>query len=154
MIEKKNSPLFSLFLLISILYGGFAGQAQTGGVPTGTDTTCANGVSFFQKIYGGDKDDAGYALAAATDSGYVIAGQTNSFGNGGYDGLLMKVSKKGNTVWSKAIGGSGNDIFYNIKRTTDNGFIAVGQTRSYGNPAGDAWLVKLDVSGNVQWSKK
>ncbi|HEY6062130.1 MAG TPA: hypothetical protein VIV35_00895, partial [Chitinophagaceae bacterium] len=154
MSKKTHTALLrlSFFFLIS----GTTIRAQTGGggIPTGTDTTCANGISVFQRLYGGTKDDLAEWLAPAADSGYVIAGQTNSFGNGGFDGLLTKVSKKGNFVWSKAVGGSGNDVLYGIKRTSDNGFIAVGQTKSFGNPAGDAWMVKLDASGNIQWSKK
>ena len=84
----------------------------------------------------------------------MIAGKTNSFGNGGYDGLLVKVNKKGNVVWSKAFGGSGDDDLVEVKRTSDNGYIACGNTRSYGNAMGDAWLIKVDASGNVEWSKK
>jgi hypothetical protein len=118
------------------------------------DTSCLNGISLFQKLYGGSKDEGGEWLASSSDSGYVMVGQTNSFGNGAYDGLVVKVNRKGNTVWSRAVGGSGNDYLYGVKRTSDNGFIAVGQTKSYGNPAGDAWLVKLDAGGTVQWSKK
>jgi hypothetical protein len=148
---------FTLKLLLAGLTFSFFQSviySQTGGIPTGTDTACTNGISFYQRTYGGNKDDFGYHSAPTADSGYVIAGHTNSFGNGGYDGLLTKVSKKGNTVWSKAIGGSGNDLLFTVNRTSDNGFIACGQTKSYGNAAGDAWLVKTDASGNVQWSKK
>lgn len=108
----------------------------------------------FQKIYGGARNDFPHALAPAADSGYVIAGYTNSFGNGGYDWLLTKVDKKGTGVWRKALGGTGEDILYALRKTSDGGFIACGQTKSYGNPAGDAWLIKFDASGNVQWSKK
>ncbi len=153
---SKKIHIVLLQLSFFFLIPGTIINAQTGGggIPTGTDTTCTNGISVFQKLYGGSKDDLAEWLAASADSGYVIAGQTNSFGNGAFDGLLTKVSKKGNTVWSKAVGGSGNDVLYGIKRTSDNGFIAVGQTKSYGNPAGDAWLVKLDASGTIQWSKK
>ena len=118
------------------------------------NTTCSNGVSLYQKEYGGNKDDFGHGVVATADSGFVITGQTNSFGSGGVDGYVMKVNKKGSVVWSKTVGGSNYDVLYNVKRTTDNGFITVGQTKSFGNTAGDAWLVKLDASGNVQWSKK
>ena len=115
---------------------------------------CVNGVSLYQKTFGGTKDEFVNYSAPAADSGYVIAGQTNSFGNGGYDGLVIKVDKKGNVVWSKALGGSSEDKFSQIKLTSDNGFIVCGTTKSYGSSGGEAWLVKLDASGNVQWSKK
>ena len=152
---KNNTYCICFYLLCLLLIDNVNAYSQTGGgIPTGTDTTCANGISFYQKTYGGNRDDYVFNSASTADSGYVIAGQTNSFGNGGYDGLLTKVSKKGNTVWSKALGGSADDFLHTVRRTTDDGFIACGQTKSYGNIAGDAWLVKTDAAGNVQWSKK
>ena len=141
-----------IFLVVSI--STLPGIAQTGGIPTGSDTTCLNGISLYQKLYGGNKSDVGEWLSVSADSGYVLAGHTTGFGNGLSDGMFTKVSKNGTVMWSKAVGGSGNDYLYGIKRTSDNGFIAAGQTRSYGNTAGDAWLVKLDAAGIVQWSKK
>src|ERR1700752_46121 len=140
-----NLSFFVFFLLFNL-----AVYSQTGGIPTGSDTSCTNGITLYQKLYGGTKDEFGYGLVATADSGFVIAGQTNSFGSGGVDGLLMKVNKKGSVVWSKALGGNNYDVLFNVKRTTDNGFIAVGQTKSFGNTAGDAWLIKLDASGSVQ----
>ncbi|MEQ1676014.1 MAG: DUF6443 domain-containing protein, partial [Chitinophagaceae bacterium] len=118
------------------------------------DSVCTTGTAFYLKKYGGNKDDFSYHSVSSHDNGTVIAGQTNSFGNGGYDGLLTKVDSEGNVVWSKAVGGTGNDFFDRIIRTTDNGFMVCGQTKSYGNTAGDVWLVKFDASGTVQWSKK
>src|SRR6266487_3139350 len=149
---KKIKPI--LLLCFVGLISTTAIFSQTGTIPTGSDTSCRNGISLFQKIYGGTKEDFGLDIAAAADSGYVIAGYTNSFGNGGSDGLITKVNKNGNVLWSKAVGGSGDDLLYRIEKTSDGGFIASGQTKSYGNAAGDAWLVKLDASGNIQWSKK
>src|SRR5436190_4026912 len=120
-----------------------------------SDQLCLIGTpTLYQKFYGGTKDEFGSYSAPTIDSGYIVAGRTNQFGNGGFDGLLMKIDKRGNLVWSRALGGVNNDEFSQIKRTSDNGFIICGATRSYGNAVGDAWLIKLDASGNVQWSKK
>ncbi len=152
MQRKLSKPVvYCIFCLLLIQLQVFA---QTGGIPTGTDTSCSNGISFYQKVFGGNKDDYGFYLAPTLDSGYVVGGRTLSYGNGGYDGLLMKVNKKGTVSWSKAFGGSGFDYFQAVIRTSDNGFLGIGQTKSYGNTAGDAWLVKTDASGNLQWSKK
>lgn len=142
----------SLFIFLLFL-NNLVSFAQTG-TPTGSDPNCLNGVSFYQKLYGGNRDDLAEWLAPAPDSGYVIAGHTRSFGNGNTDGLIMKVNKAGNIVWSKTVGGANADVFYGITRTADNGFIVVGQTKSYGNAAGDAWLVKIDAAGAIQWTRK
>ncbi|MBP8244075.1 MAG: hypothetical protein KAX45_06030, partial [Chitinophagaceae bacterium] len=152
MQRKLSKPVVCcIFCLLLIQLQVFA---QTGGIPTGTDTSCINGISLYQKVYGGGKDETGEWLVPTSDSGYVIVGHTNSFGSGGFDGLLMRVNKKGSVVWSRTVGGSGNDLLYGVKATSDNGFIAVGQTKSFGNSAGDGWLVKVDAAGVIQWSKK
>lgn len=129
-------------------------RLEYNGYPTGSDTTCANGIPYFQKLYGTNKGDIINSLAAAVDSGYVLVGQTNANGFGGIDGLIVKVNSRGQATWSKNLGGSQDDIFYKVRRTADNGYILCGQTKSYGNSAGEAWLVRLDASGNVSWSKK
>ena len=143
-----------LFFIFSFCFSVLTLHSQIVSTPTGSDSTCVAGVSFYQRVYGGNKDELGYYSAPSSDSGYVIAGKTKSFGNGGYDGLLMKVNKRGNVVWSKAFGGSGDDDLVEVKRTSDNGYIACGNTRSYGSIQGDAWLIKVDASGNLEWSKK
>src|SRR5690606_23353022 len=62
--------------------------------------------------------------------------------------------------WSKNYGGSDIDYPEQIKRTNDGGYIIVGTTRSNDgdltfNPysTSSTWLLKLDVNGNMEWSK-
>ena len=52
-----------------------------------------------------------------------------------------------------AIGGTGNEYAYSIKRTTDDGYVAAGGTTSFGAGSGDFYIVKLDVNGNLQWTR-
>jgi len=40
-----------------------------------------------------------------------------------------------------------------IRVTSDGGLISVGSTDSFADPAGDAWVVKLDAYGDPQWQK-
>lgn len=150
----RKSLILNLFLFILFISLCLQGYSQTGGIPTGSDTSCNAGNSLYQKILSGSKDDYGYAMVVTSDSGQVIVGTTNSIGGGGYDGLVMKMNKRGAVVWSKVLGGVNDEDFTDVRMTSDGGYIVCGTTRSYGNAAGEAWLVKLDGSGNVQWSKK
>lgn len=114
------------------------------------DTT---GAKLWSTTLGGVGVEQGRKALQTADGGYVIAGITNSFGNGGYDGYVAKINDLGELVWEHSYGGSGWDFFYSISSSPDGGFIAAGQTFSSGNGGGDAWVVKLDASGNSQWER-
>ena len=61
--------------------------------------------------------------------------------------------------WQRCLGGSGEDTAYSIQQTSDGGYIVAGLTKSNdgdvsGNHGmGDAWVVKLDASGGIEWQK-
>ncbi len=51
--------------------------------------------------------------------------------------------------WAKTYGGFSLDIFYSVQQTSDGGFIAAGESGSFGG--GDTWVVRMDSLGNVIW---
>jgi hypothetical protein len=57
------------------------------------------------------------------------------------------------TGWSKTYGGTGNDASEDVILTADGGYAMAGWTSSSGAGGNDAWLVKTDSFGNVQWNK-
>ncbi|MGB8192350.1 MAG: M43 family zinc metalloprotease, partial [Chitinophagaceae bacterium] len=122
-----------------------------GGTVVITDT-CVR--QTFQKTYGGAGDDVAYDVRSTTDGGYIMAGKTTSFGSGNYDGYVVKMDNSGNVQWSRTYGGTAEDVFNKIMQTSDGGYIIVGMSKSYGNPAGDAWVVKTDGNGIIQWARK
>ena len=102
---------------------------------------------------GGTKDDEAFAIAKTTDSGYIVAAETTSFGAGGWDIMLLKLDANGNLLWNKTYGGPGTDYVNCIIQTYDGGYLTCGPTNSYGNGGFDIMLLKTDASGNMQWNK-
>jgi predicted secreted protein len=49
-------------------------------------------------------------------------------------------------------GGTGEDYARSVIQTSDNGYLLVGITNSFG-VNGDAWMVKVNSSGIMQWDK-
>ncbi|MGX5816614.1 RHS repeat domain-containing protein [Chitinophaga lutea] len=47
----------------------------------------------------------------------------------------------------------GTDMFYDIRRTNDSGYIMAGKTTGCSNGGDDAYLVKTDKTGNLVWAK-
>lgn len=55
--------------------------------------------------------------------------------------------------WAKSYGGYNSDHAYSIQQTTDEGYIVVGHTGSFGSGALDIWILKLNTYGNIIWEK-
>jgi gliding motility-associated-like protein len=58
---------------------------------------------------------------------------------------LFKMDALGNVLWAKRLEIDGSGIFYNLKTTTDGGYIAVGEINSA--PA----IAKFNATGNLEW---
>jgi hypothetical protein len=107
----------------------------------------------WMKIFGGYGYEYGNAVQQTTDGGYIVIGTTPSYGPGTRAGWLIKIDEYGNEEWNKTYGGPGAETGYDGQQTSDNGYIIVGFTDSY-IENGDAWLVKTDELGNLEWSKR
>ena len=111
----------------------------------------------FQKTFGNpNTDEFPIDLTKTPDGGYAAAGLASATGNTNHDALLMKFDSRGNLLWTKTYGGGQVDYFFTLTATSDGGFLAGGSFNStgYGSYAGEAWLVKTDANGNIQWQRK
>ncbi len=119
------------------------------------------GDTLWVKTYGGPDRDEPSSVQQTSDGGYIIAGWTRSFGNGGTCGsltcpdiYLIKTDSLGDTLWTKVYGGlSVDDLWgHSIKQTADGGYIIVGTTRSFGPGTSNIYLIKTDASGDTLWT--
>jgi len=119
------------------------------------DTIPATSLSrHFCKAIGGGELDEGRSLIQTSDSGYAIAGATQSFGAGEWDIYVVKLDAKGkNLQWTKTIGGPERDGGFSLIQTSDGGYAITGYTKSFGAGDYDVYVVKLDANGNLQWTK-
>ena len=113
----------------------------------------AQGEIQWQKAYGGEHGETAYSIQQTMDGGYIIAGVTNSSEKGDQDAWIWKVDAQGEIQWQKGYGGQHGEGAYSIHQAADDGYILAGVTNSFGNGDYDAWVLKLDASGEVQWQK-
>jgi hypothetical protein len=111
--------------------------------------TDSYGDTIWTKIFGGTDDDYSNSVKQTNDGGYIIVGTTYSFG-GNSDAYLIKTDSFGNLEWSKTYGGGDFDAGTSIEQTNDGGYILLGSTNSF---VFGAWLLKLNMSGNIVWKK-
>lgn len=114
--------------------------------------TNPKGDVIWTKTYGGDRDELGISVKQTSDNGYIIAGNTKSYGAGLTDIWLVKINSIGETLWTKTFGGERDDKVGWVEETDDGGYIVVGQTFSYGIN-GDVWLIKTNPKGDTLWTK-
>jgi len=111
--------------------------------------TNSSGDTLWTKTFGGASYDEGYSVEKTTDGGYIIAGQTQSFGAGSSDVWLLKTNASGDTVWTRTYGGAGNDLGFMTHQTSDGGYVVTGSTNSFGAGADDVYLIKTDANGSI-----
>lgn len=119
----------------------------------------------WQKSYGGSQEDAFKDVVETFDEGYLLSGYTFSndedvSGNhGNADYWVVKVDKSGAIQWQKCYGGSGEDMGFSLRSTSDKNFIVTGHTFSsdgqvfFKNGGSDVWNIQIDHKGALLWQK-
>lgn len=92
-------------------------------------------------------------------SGFILAGQTNSFGATGFDIWVLKLNEYGSIAWQNRYGGDDYYIPHSIIQTFEPGFMG-GKPTGYILAGGivsagdwDMFVLKLDEYGKITWQK-
>ncbi|UAM97849.1 hypothetical protein K8354_16410 [Polaribacter litorisediminis] len=124
----------------------------------------------WSKTFGGSDDDRGADIIATSDGGFALLGYSKSSDNdvtsnaGAQDFWLLKISENGTVLWQKTFGYAGADFGSALLQTQDNGYLITGvldvsASNGQGNSkaaqkhaGGDIWALKLNNSGDLEWS--
>jgi hypothetical protein len=102
------------------------------------------------------------SLQQTSDGGYVLAGGTIGCGSGSecpeltglQCGLIERLDSAGQIVWARVYSADADGTgFWQIKQTSDGGYVAVGNATDVNHNSG-ALILKLDSLGNVQWQRQ
>jgi hypothetical protein len=107
----------------------------------------------FERTYGGIRYDISWDVQQTSDSGYIIAGTTSSYGAGIADVYLIKTNELGDTLWTKTYGGSSYESGYPVQQTSDGGYIVAGSTSSFGAGSYDVYLIRTNDLGDTLWTR-
>jgi hypothetical protein len=125
---------------------------------------------------GTDYQDYGQAIIQTVDGGYLVGCSSEIYGggnlscetNGNADGVLVKLDSSRNIEWQQCYGGSDYDgivglleiedgyIFLAYASMNDGDLAGSGWHEGYnhlGDPTTDIWVVKVDFTGNIIWTK-
>jgi predicted secreted protein len=128
--------------------GGFIMAGYTSSFGAGGDDVWlirsdSLGRTLWARNYGGSLFDVGNSVQQTSDGGFIVVGETQSFGAGGGDVWLIRTDASGDTLWTRTYGGSDYDGGYSVQQTSDGGFIVAGVTDSFGAGSADVWLIRL-----------
>ncbi|MDD5529526.1 MAG: T9SS type A sorting domain-containing protein [bacterium] len=138
--------------------GGFIVAGATTSFGTGNDDvylikTNSSGDTIWTRTYSRGVCNYGNSVQQTCDSGFIIAGTTNSFAAGisdSCDVYLVRTNSLGDTLWTKTLGGTKYDDGCSVQQTSDGGFIVVGITTSFGAGGSDVYLIRLGKETAVE----
>lgn len=102
-----------------------------------------DGNIIWQKTYVGEKDEWANFVKQTDEGGFIVVGETYSFGAGNRDIWTLKLDGNGDIIWQKTYGNRDNDSANSIWQTDDGGYIVAGNTED------DFWVLKLDANGEI-----
>ena len=109
----------------------------------------------WEKTYGGSNYDRGVCIQQTEDGGYILLGNTNSYGSGNGDIWLLKTNSSGDLLWTQTCCSEINwEQSYGgnyVEQTSDGGFITTGFVW---NSRMDILVIKTDLNGDTEWVKE
>jgi hypothetical protein len=150
--EKKINRLFGASQAVDgfVLAGLTQSSDNDGNEDAWLTKIGTNGQVIWNKTFDWSSDDATRSVATLDGNTFFAAGYTDSFGNGNFDFLLLKIDGNGNLLANQTFGGAESDKAYTIAPDGD-GFVLAGDTRSQGEGDSDALVIKVNLECQEQW---
>ncbi len=132
--------------------GGFIVAGRTYSFGEGVGTSEPNllivrydstGNVLWARTLGSTGGEEGVSVTEASDGGFIVTGETRSYGAGARDLLLAKFDAAGSHLWTIVLGGSNDEKGLSVIEASDGELVVVGVTHSYGVGGGDLLIWKV-----------
>lgn len=116
--------------------------------------TDLQGNQLWSKTYGSGNWEQINDAVFASDSGIVMVGSTQTLLGGGSDIYIVRLNQNGDTLWTKTIGGIGQDVANTIINVEDSMFIVGGEYYNQDSSLVKGFLMKMNQNGNIVWTNQ
>lgn len=111
--------------------GGFVLTGYAYGIGAGVNDMLiakydSSGTLTWDKLWGGTGNDYGRSVYQTSDGGYVVVGDTISFGAANKNIFIAKYASDGALSWDRTWDGGGADVGYSVFQLSDGGYIVTG----------------------------
>ena len=103
--------------------------------------------------YGTDSLDQANQIIQTLDGGYFLAGYTNGMFSNYRNIYLVRTTSSGDTIWSRSIGGQGEESANGAIQLNSGEFLICGRTNYNSHGLFDFLLIKVDANGDTLWTK-
>jgi len=145
--------------LVQTFDGGFVLVSKTYSFGERSDIwvikTDESGNMEWNRTYGDSRMVSVTSFIQLSDGSFILAGGTDTFGDGGADFYLTKIDNNGNIEWNQTYGTENNEHSHpSLVQTSDGGFALAGYTiTSNDHLLADFLLIKTDKRGNMLWNQ-
>jgi len=112
------------------------------------------GDTLWTKLYGGSRSDHGKYVIETADSGYLIVGDSKSFGGlwDLDDVYVVRTDVIGDTIWTRTFGEGGSNVDRGnaASLTSDGGYVVIGWSNFH---TGGIYLIRLNDLGDSIWTR-
>jgi hypothetical protein len=114
----------------------------------------ASGNEIWTKYYGGSAYENMRSVKQCGDGGFILIGQTLSYGNGSPGEIyLVRTNSNGDVTWAHTYGGASEDDGNFVLANADGTFTFTAETNSYGAGDMDVQAMKVDANGTQIWNR-
>ncbi len=109
----------------------------------------------WERAYGSNKLDEGFAVSQAIDEGYVIAGYSEGFGeDNDLDVYVVRTDVDGTVIWQQVYDEGFSERGWDMVANQDGSLTIVGDIIENEGEASQVYLIKIDARGELLWSRK
>ncbi len=136
---------------IGFYIAGFTNSIGNGGFDYYLVKTDTNGVFEWEKSYGGAGWEKVNDAVMTIDTGIMMVGESSSNIYGTKDIYIVKTDQYGDTLWTRTIGDSGDDIAHTIKELNDTTYIVAGEYYNVTSSLTKSWAMQIRNDGTIDW---